>query len=103
MKVYLLNGGTQDDVGIIPSFLSSEDERPAAEQFNERYGFGGGWRPFGEGKFALANDGTLSYPEDPELSPLAMIPFRREVIIVYRSGIVAIVQKDGSFAVSRMD
>ena len=35
-----------DDLGLLPSMLSEHDPRPAREQFDARYGHGGGWRPF---------------------------------------------------------
>jgi hypothetical protein len=40
---------------------------------------------------------------DPALEPLAAIPFRNELILIYKFAWVAIVQKDGSFDVARLD
>jgi len=86
----------------LPYFLVIEDERKAAEQFNERYKFGG-WRPFGQDKFSMTTTGTLRYPGDPPLPPLAMTLLRDEKIFLYQSDMVAIVQLDRSFEVARMD
>lgn len=36
---------TPEMLGLIPSFLSESDPRPAREQFDENYQHGGGWRP----------------------------------------------------------
>ena len=92
---------TEDHVGLIPAFLDEKDPRPAAEQFNERYAHGGGWRP--QGKFKMLDDGSLKYPGDPPFPVLAAILFRDENIYIYQYGYVAIRQKDGSFEVCRMD
>ena len=82
-------------VGFIPTFLDTDDERPAKEQFQERYEYGG-WRPQ-EGFTALAGSPTLQYPGDPPLSPIAVMTLRDELIFVYLHGYVSIFQKDGSF------
>ena len=88
-------------VGFIPTFLDTDDERPAKEQFQERYEYGG-WRPQ-EGFTALAGSPTLQYPGDPPLSPIAVMTLRDELIFVYLHGYVSIFQKDGSFEACRMD
>lgn len=90
-----------DHLGLIPSFLSETDPRPAAEQINTNYGFAGGWNP--QPKFKLLNDGSLEYPGDPVLHPLFESRLRDEHIFVYEYGYTAIVQKDGSFEVCRLD
>jgi hypothetical protein len=104
MLVKLMNGGTPDHVGIIPQFLDIDDERPAAEQFNTKYSYGGGWSPMKPNKW-LYDDKThtIKYPGDPAYKPRACINFRDETIYVYDSAWVNIVQPDGSFSVSRMD
>lgn len=88
-------------VGFIPTFLDTDDPRPAAEQFAERYIYGG-WRP--QSGFINSN-GTpvLQYPGDPPLKPIAVMRLREETIFVYLHGYVAIFQKDGSFEACRMD
>jgi len=87
-------------VGIIPLFLLDSDPRPAKEQFDERYSFGGGWRPMSG--WTLSGN-RIKYPGDPPYSPVAGCIFRTETIYVYPHAWVAIVQSDGSFEVSRMD
>lgn len=91
-----------DILGLIPAFIFESDPRSAAEQFNERYAHGGGWRPMSgwglePGSFAL------KYPGDPALHPVAGAWLREERIFVYPYAWVAIVQADGSFEVARMD
>jgi hypothetical protein len=86
----------------LPYFLVVEDPRSAAEQFNERYKFGG-WRPFGQDKFKMTTTGTLLYPGDPPSPPIAMTILRDEKIFLYQGDVVAIVQLDRSFEVARMD
>jgi hypothetical protein len=99
-------------IGLIPSFLDLDDPRPAAEQFNERYVYGGwrnqpGFKKSGKARLYYGGDpplkATLHYPGDPPLDPLALIPFREERIFIYRHAYVAIFQLDGSFEACRMD
>lgn len=87
---------------FLPRFLRDDDKRPAAEQFNERYEFGG-WSPFGEGKWKLLEDNSLQYPEDPLLEPLAQCRLGKELIVLYPGDFVAIIQPDRSFEVARLD
>jgi hypothetical protein len=88
-------------VGFIPTFLDTDDPRPAAEQFQERYVYGG-WRKQ-EGFTIRDGKPTLYYPGDPPLVPIAVMPLRDELIFVYLHGYVAIFQKDGTFEACRMD
>lgn len=92
---------TLEALGFIPSFLSEDDPRPAQEQFNEKYGFAGGWDPFPG--FTMLSDGSLEYLGDPPLLPLAETKLRDEVIRYYNHSWVAVIQPDGSYEISRMD
>lgn len=87
-------------VGDIKYFANESDERPLREQFHERYSFGGGWQPI---KGFTMKDSYITYPGDPSLKPLASALFRDQTIYVYPYAWVAIVEKDGTFEVSRMD
>lgn len=102
MDIILLQPDVSIDqeIGMIPHFLNEDDPRPAREQFNDHYAHGGGWQPMSN--FRL-QDNTLFYPGDPPLKPIAGFNFRDELILIYRLGIVATVQPDGSFEVARMD
>lgn len=99
--VALMNGGTPDDVGMIPAWLDEADPRPAREQLNEHYQHGGGWDPFHG--FRLNRNGSIQYPGDPPLRPLAMMKLRDEAIAVFPHAWVMILQKNGSFEICRMD
>lgn len=88
------------DIGAIPQFLDLDDPRPAAEQFNERYVYGG-WHP--QSGFYCTTRYRLQFPGDPELSPLAVMMLRDETIMIYDLAYVAIWQKDGTFEACRMD
>lgn len=87
-------------VGFIPHMLDETDPRPAKEQLNEQYAHGGGWRHM---KGFVRKGAVLHYSGDPPFHPIAVIPFRDEQVFIYRHGLVAIIQKDESFTVSRMD
>ena len=99
---YLHPGANADHVGLLPEFLDERDPRPAKEQFHQNYSHGGGWFPI-QGFERDPRNNVLRYPGDPPLQPLARMRLRDEIILVYQYGFVAIIQKDGSFAVARMD
>lgn len=89
-------------LGLIPFMISENDPRPAREQFDENYQHGGGWKSF-KG-FEMLSNGDMQY--DGDFTPTRLVAeaqFRNEVIRLYESSWVAIVQQDGSFEVSRMD
>lgn len=90
-----------DNLGYLPQFLSIEDERSAKEQLHDNYAHGGGWFPF-KG-FKMIEGNALKYPGDPAYHPLAKTTLRDETIFFYPHAWVAIVQKDGSYEVARMD
>lgn len=89
-------------LGFIPTFLSLDDPRPAAAQFDANYAHGGGWTPFGEGKWQMLED-RLEFPGDPPFWKLYETRLRGETITIHDHAIVAITQPDGSFAVARLD
>lgn len=101
----------ENAVGYIPMFLWESDPRSAKEQIHDRYV--AGWNDFqgfrrGSTSIELIDTQTedlfnLKYPGDPELPPLAYTKLRNELIVVYPSAWVAIVQPDGSFEVARLD
>lgn len=92
---------TLDHIGCIPDMLSRLNPKPAREQLNDGYGHGGGWRP--QPGFKLDEDDRLKYPGDPWLLPLFEILLRKERVVIYEYGIVAVIQADRSFEVCRMD
>jgi len=51
----------------------------------------------------LNKDLSLSYPQDPDFAPMAVIRLRDERVVIYDCGFVAIIQTDGKFEVARMD
>jgi len=93
---------TAEYLGYLPGFLDLDDPRSAKEQFDANYQHGG-WMPFGADKFKLLDGYRLKYPGDPPQVPRAVTKLREELIILYDSSIVAIIQPDESFEVARMD
>lgn len=100
--IMILEGHHPDELGLIPSFLDPDDPRPAREQFDENYAHGGGWIPI-KGFVKHGDSAVLEYKGDPPYEPIAAIALRDEMIIVYRYGLVAILARDGSYEVARMD
>jgi hypothetical protein len=88
-------------LGYLPAWLDTDDPAPAREQFDRHYGRYGGWQPLPGWKL-LANN-TMLYPGDPPYRPRAMTKLRDELIVYYQSSWVAIIQKDRSFEMCRMD
>lgn len=91
---------TYEHLGFIPGWLDEDDPRPAKEQLNSGYAFGG-WQPF-KG-FTLNRDNSLSYPGDPPMKPMAVALLRDEMIVFYPHSWVGIIQSNRSFEVCRMD
>jgi hypothetical protein len=89
-------------LGFIPSFLSEDNPKSAREQINDNYGHGGGWHPT-PGHTMDKDDYSIKYPGDPRLFPLARTMLRHEIILFYQHDLLAIVQPDGSFEISRVD
>jgi hypothetical protein len=98
--IAILKDHHPDELGFLPLMIDQNDPRPAREQFDSNYQHGGGWHPMPGFK---VKGFVLHYSGDPAYEPIAMWPLRDEMIVVYRYGIVAVFQKDGSFEVARMD
>lgn len=88
-----------DALGIIPTFLNPADDRPATEQFDERYQ--GGWDPM-EG-FSLIDGVSLKYPDDPLMNPIAKTSINGDTVLVYEYGWVCVVRPDRTYEVARLD
>jgi len=93
-------GLTFTDLGYLPEFVSVDDPRDARAQLDAGYHVGG-FRPM-QG-FWLDADDRLHYPGDPPLAPLAQARLRHERIVLYPYAWVAVIQRDRSFVVARMD
>ena len=89
-------------IGPLPSFLDPADPRPAREQFDANYRFGG-WRPIKGFTCDWKKDGTIRYPGDPPLRPIAGMHHHREMVMFYDQAFVAVIQPDGTYEVARMD
>lgn len=90
-----------NSLGFIPGWALNEEYlfKPLKEALDDQYGFGLFEMKGGE----ITKDGIYKYPRDPELYPLIKIIRHDEILYQYLYGIVAIVQKDGSSFVTRMD
>ena len=91
--------------GLLPGFLSADDPRPAVEQLDENYAHGGGgWVPFKGFKLVTRlNKYGLEYEDDPVMAELSRGVLRDETIVLFNGSWVAVIQKDGSYEVARMD
>lgn len=103
---------THEHLGFIPEFLSEQDPRSAVEQIDANYQHGGGWRDMrvGDGGWRLIDGGrVIKYPGDMPLHALAGAKLhatadsKGELIYIYESAFVAVIQPDGSARVARID
>jgi len=91
-------------LGYLPDFIGEFNSEPIKDQIAANYAHGGGYSPYGKDKWIFDPvRKTLKYPGDPTLKPVAELQVRDELFIVYQYAVCAIVQKDGSFDVVRMD
>jgi hypothetical protein len=102
----LTPGMTPEHLGFLPYILLASDPRPIADQLEDRYQHGGGFAPYGQGKWAYdPKTHTLTYPDDEPMTPDAIFHPANpdETLYLYDHSIAAIVNTDGSFAVVRLD
>ena len=93
----------EEDLGLLPHFLSETNPASAKEQINANYSHGGGWHSF-KGFEVIDGRGTIKYPGDAPLKPLAEAKFRDDTMIRFYSGAwVAIFTADGGFDICRID
>lgn len=99
---YMRPGYRPEDIGFVPYFFEAGDERHPAEQIAERYAHGGGWTP--QEGFTIEEDG-LRYKDGAKDRLLFsfMVHGHPQTLHLYECAWLAIVEPDGSFAVSRVD
>lgn len=97
-------------LGILPAIIHPNSNQSAKEQIEVEYSHGGGYLPFGDGKFTLENwpeigRARLRYPGDPAFGEIArcVINATKETCILFDSELVAVVQYNGDFEIIRMD
>lgn len=88
-------------LGILPHYVMNEDyfHKDLKAALKEQYKFG--MFELTGGK--IDDKGIFEYPGDPELFPLIKIVRGDEIYYQYEHAIVAIVQKDGSTFITRLD
>lgn len=88
-------------LGYIPYFLRVSSSPSAAQAIHENYLHGGGWQEFlGHEYF---DDGSMQYPGDPRLYPIAGIIRGNEVIYIYEHGWVTVRDNKGEYHTARID
>ena len=92
-------------VGLLSHIIKDSDPDPVRVQIGVRYAHGGGYNPIKNFKIKhLGVDrAELRYPGDPAYAELSRTQIRDEVVILFECALVAIVQPDESFVVTRMD
>ena len=93
---------TPEHLGFIPYWIDTQAEESFVDQIEANYAHGGGWHDF-DG-FIRMNDGTLTYPEDPPLKPIAMVSNEREIMTLHHHSWVCVYNRaDKTFRVARID
>jgi hypothetical protein len=91
-----------EGLGLLPDILSAADGRSVREQLEDRYRHGGGWRPI-QG-FRMQKNRTLRFPGDPPYRPAAAADVNGELVIFYKqASLLAVIQQDGKWEVTRVD
>lgn len=94
-------------LGYIPNWLADPRfiDDSIVECIDKNYQHGGGWHNF-DG-FTHEGNGVLSYPDDPDLYPLAKYErttnCKKEVAYQYLHGWFCSMNDDGSIRVARID
>lgn len=93
--------------GELPMIFHADDPRPAREQIEARYVYGGGYRPFsGFMDFKPEAPASIAYPGDPlyvEVSR-AHLPLTDETLILMdKARVVIILQASGYWEAVRLD
>ena len=79
-------------IGIIPNWLAAEQALPADQAIHVNYAHGGGWYRVNGFTIDPAT-GVLTYPEDPDMYPLAKFTRKawpNEIVYQYEYGYVAV-------------
>ena len=92
---------TMDALGYIPGWFRGMNPIMSGARDIIRDNYISGWEHF-KG-FKKDEQHVLTYPEDPPLRPLAKMQWGDELVLYYQSSWVCVVQKDGSWEVSRID
>lgn len=92
-------------VGYLPQMLSEDNPASAQEQLHKGYLHGGGWNDFTGFQLIKNSNGTyaLQYPGDPPMRERSRTRLRDEVVVLFDSSWVAVIQPSGSFKVARFD
>lgn len=90
-------------LGYLPVIVTADGGK-IKDQINAKYAHGGGYSPFGEGKWKFdPQNKTLKYPGDSPLRGIAELQVGDELLIFFDHAICCVAQSDGSFDVVRMD
>jgi hypothetical protein len=90
-------------LGLLPEILRAHDSRSVREQLEDRYAHGGGYRPM---KGFKMNPKTLvmRFPGDDPFKPAATTMINHEKVVFYPyCSLLAIIQPNGDFSVTRVD
>jgi hypothetical protein len=93
----------QEMLGVLPywvaEYLLLGTDMDIVGFMTERYGFGSLY----EFKGSVADDGTYSYPEDPDMPYVGKMNTPNGNVYFYKYAIIALPLPDGKYFVTRMD
>lgn len=90
--------------GYLPLMLNASDPRSVQEQLNESYAHGGGWNSFsGFTLVERAGKYALSYPDDPLMTEVSRAQFRDQLLVLFQSAWLGIIEDGKLLDVARVD
>lgn len=92
--------------GLLTSIFCTSEGETFKERGENGYQFGTNWSKCGEpGNASITKDGVYSYPEDPDLYPIAEFTKNDDNVWIYQYGMVVVPDPDrkGMFLTCRMD
>lgn len=97
----LKEGVSYHDLGLVYYWFSLGDDTPTRDLIDRHYKQGGGFNEI-DG-FTLSDNNCLQYPGDPVLEPLAQLRRGPELVVFYDFALLAIIQQDRTFQVTRVN
>lgn len=92
-----------DAIGYIGDWLDTDADGGAVEQINRNYAHGGGWSDFEGFTFDKQQMALLYNGDEPTYALAGAVFSQEEFVMVFEHGWVAVMNRNGSMRVARID